>query len=111
MMLLGTFEIVFDVINLNSTKLTLSCPNSRAFLPYGTYKKGEEVDTYNGVTIYEYGLTDEGEIYWGDEYCYKDSKGNIVPCSKISDEEFDGTFSGDENGYYDTSISYFKRVR
>lgn len=63
------------------------------------------------MTIYEYCYTYDGEDFWDGEYCYKDSKGNIVPCSKISDEEFDGTFSGDENGYYDTIVNHLKRVK
>lgn len=110
-LILGMFVIDCDIIKLNSSDLVLSCPNSRTFLFYGTYKKGEEVDTYKGVTIYQYCVSHDGESYWDGEYCYKDSKGNIVPCSKISDEEFDGVFSGDENGYYDTVINYFKRVK
>ena len=50
-------------------------------------------------------------LFWEGEYYYKDSKGNIVPCKRISDEKFEGTFIGDKNGYYDTVISYFKRVK
>lgn len=111
-LILGIFVIDCDIIKLNSSDLVLSAPSIQTFLFYGTYKKGKEVDTYKGVTIYEYYDSHDGESYWdGKTYCYNDSKGNIVRCDKLSDEEFDGTFTGDKNGYYNTVINYFKRVK
>lgn len=105
--------IEFKVINLNATDLVFSCPSDFNIFQYvdDKYKIGEKVDTYRGVAIYEYCCEDDGEYVWEGEYCYKDSKGNIVPCNKISDEEFDGPFTGDNNGYYDTIVSHLKRVK
>ncbi len=108
-LILGMFIADYKVINLNATELVLALSGDSYYL--GTYKIGKEVDTYKDVTIYEYCIKNYDEFVWDGDYCYKDSKGDIVPCKKISDEEFDGVFSGDENGYYDTVINYFKRVK
>lgn len=106
-LIFGMFIIDSKVISLNATELAISpLPDSY----YGTYKIGKEVDSYKGVTIYRIKNYDEYSFV-DVEYCYKDSKGDIVPCFKISDEEFDGTFTGDKNGYYDTCINRYKRVK
>ena len=108
-LILGMFIADYKVINLNTTELVLSLSGDSYYL--GTYKIGNEVDSYKGVTIYEYRMKNYDEYIWDGEYCYKDSKGDIVPCKRISDEEFDGTFTGDKNGYYDTIVSHLKRVK
>lgn len=108
-LILGMFITDYKVIILNATELILSLSGDSYYI--GTYKIGKEVDTYKGVTIYEYRIKNYDEYIWDGEYCYKDSKGDIVPCKRISDEEFDGTFTGDKNGYYDTIVSHLKRVK
>ena len=112
-LIMGIYAIEYQVINLNATNLVISCPSDLNIHQYfdEKYKIGKKVESYKGVTIYEYCYTYDGEDFWDGEYCYKDSKGNIVPCSKISDEEFDGPFTGDNNGYYDTIVSHLKRVK
>ena len=66
---------------------------------------GKAVDTYKGVKIYQY---ENDGISVG--FCYK-AKGKVIPCDKLSEDDIDGTFTGDINGYYDKSTAYFKRVK
>ena len=70
----------------------------------GTGSLGEAVDTYKGIKISEY---DDDLVY---TLCYV-ANGKVIPCDKMSEDDIDGTFTGDIYGYYDKTIAYFKRVR
>ena len=99
------FKFVLNVDRLTSSELVLSNEDViNIKLNGGTSSLGEAVDTYKGVRIYEY---DDELVY---ALCYV-AKGKVIPCDKMSEDDIDGTFTGDINGYYDKSTAYFKRVK
>lgn len=99
------FKFVLNVDKLTSSELVLSNEDMiNIKLNGGTSFLGEVVDTYKGIKIYEY---DDDLIY---TLCYK-ANGKVIPCDKLSEDDIDGTFTGDINGYYDKTTAYFKRVR
>ena len=99
------FKEVMTVEKLTSSELVLSLDYTRNGALFGGSTVGKAVDTYKGVKIYQY--EDDG-ISAG--FCYK-AKGKIIPCDKMSEDDIDGTFTGDINGYYDKSTAYFMRVK
>ncbi|GEM_PF-1626006 len=99
------FKYVMTVENLTSTDLVLTLDYTRNSALFGGSTIGKAVDTYKGVKIYEY--EDDGI---SDGFCYK-ANGKVIPCDKMSEDDIDGTFAGDINGYYDKSTAYFRRVK
>ncbi len=99
------FKEVMTVEKLTASELVLTLDYTRNAALFGGSSVGEVVGTYKGVKIYQY--EDDG-ISIG--FCYK-ANGKVIPCDKLADEDIDGTFAGDRNGYYDKSTAYFKRIR
>lgn len=99
------FNEVMTVEELTSSELVLSLDFTRNSALLGGSTVGKAVDTYKGVKIYQY---EDGGISVG--FCYK-ANGKVIPCDKLADEDIDGTFIGDRNGYYDKTTAYFKRVK
>ena len=99
------FKEVMTVEKLTSSELVLSLDYTRNGALFGGSTVGKAVDTYKGVKIYQY---EDGGI--GAGFCYK-AKGKVIPCDKMSEDDIDGTFTGDIDGYYDKTTAYFKRVR
>ena len=99
------FKEVMTVEKLTASELVLTLDYTRNAVLFGGSSVGEVVDTYKGVKIYQY--EDDG-ISIG--FCYK-ANGKVIPCDKLADEDIDGTFTGDRNGYYDKTTAYFKRIR
>ncbi len=102
---LMVFKYVMTVEKLTSTDLVLTLDYARNSALFGGSTVGKAVDTYKGVKIYEY---EGGGISVG--FCYK-ANGKVIPCDKLSEDDIDGTFTGDINGYCDKSTAYFKRVK
>ncbi|MEE0431188.1 MAG: hypothetical protein UDN37_12340 [Bacteroidales bacterium] len=99
------FKFVLNVDKLTSSELVLSNEDMiNIKLNGGTDSLGEVVDTYKGVKIYEY---EDDLIY---TLCYV-ANGKVIPCDKLSEDDIEGTFTGDINGYYDKTTAYFKRMR
>lgn len=99
------FKFVLNVDKLTSSELVLSNEDViNIKLNGGTSSLGKVVDTYKGIKIYEY---DDDLIY---TLCYK-ANGKVIPCDKLSEDDIDGTFTGDIDGYYDKTTAYFKRVK
>lgn len=99
------FKFVLNVDKLTSSELVLSNEDMiNIKLNGGTSSLGEVVDTYKGIKIYEY---DDDLVY---TLCYV-ANGKVIPCDKLSEDDIDGTFTGDLHGYYDKTTAYFKRVK
>ncbi len=99
------FKYVMTVEKLTSTDLVLTLDYAKNSALFGGSTVGKAVDTYKGVQIYQY--EDDG-ISVG--FCYK-ANGKVIPCDKVSEDDIDGTFTGDINGYCDKSTAYFRRVK
>jgi len=98
------FKFVLNVDRLTSSELVLSNEDViNIKLNGGTSSLGKVVDTYKGIKIYEY----DDLAY---TLCYK-ANGKVIPCDKMSEDDIDGTFTGDLDGYYDKTTAYFKRVK
>ena len=99
------FKEVLTVEKLTPSELVLSLDYIKNSALFGGSTVGKAVDTYKGVKIYQY---EGGGISVG--FCYK-AKGKVIPCDRMSEEDIEGTFTGDINGYYDKTTAYFKRMR
>ncbi len=95
---------LFDMLSFSIQKLGASeMIWSDIFSDVEVTSRDKEVGEYKGQTIFE-----TKDDYNHSSYYYK--KGDsLIPCNDI--DPIWTTFTGDEDGYYDEQIIYFKRVK